>query len=262
MINLIKEKRLAKKVALEAGQLLKKNFNSFDRSKGYKMKSKRQIQTWLDRAAEKIILQQIKKNFPSHHILSEEAGENQKVSDYFWIIDPLDGTTNYTMHLPAYGVSIALAYKEKIVLGVTYIPELNELTVAEKCQGAFKNGKKIKVSKKKDINKSLLTFCHGSMYDGVGRAIKLYAKFKLKALDYRQIGSAVVEFNFVATGRTEAIMLPGANLYDVAAGALIIREAGGKVTDFNNKEWTIKSRDILASNGLVHKQVLKIINEN
>lgn len=260
-MNFNKEKSIAKQVALEAGKFLKQNFNKFDRSKGVTIKSKDQIQTWVDKAAEKIILRKIKKNFPTHRILSEETGFNKKKSDYFWIIDPLDGTTNYTMHLPAYGVSIGLAYKNEMVLGVTYCPEVNELTVAEKGKGAFLNNKRLKVSKQKVLSKSLLTFCHGSMVHDIKRAIKLYSKFKMKGFDYRQIGSAVIEFNFVAAGRTEAIMLPGANLYDVAAGAIIVKEAGGKVTDFNNKEWTIKSKDILASNGLVHNQVLKIINE-
>ncbi|MBU1131538.1 inositol monophosphatase [Patescibacteria group bacterium] len=260
-MNFNKEKQIAKKVVLEAGKLLKNNFNKFDRSKHFKIKSKDQIQTWVDRAAERAILKEVKKNFPAHHILSEEAGENNKKSDFFWIVDPLDGTTNYTMHLPAYGVSVALAYKGKIVLGVTYVPELGELTVAQVGQGAFTNNKRLKVSANNKLNKSLLTFCHGSLVYDIKRAIKLYSKFKLRGFDYRQIGSAVIEFNFVASGRTEAIMLPGANLYDVAAGALIVKEAGGKVTDFSNKEWNIKSKDILASNGKVHNQVLKIINE-
>lgn len=259
-MNFSKEKRIAKQVALKAGKLLKDNFDKFDR-RGVKIKSKDQIQTWLDRAAEKVILKEIKKCFPSHHILSEESGGNRKKSDYFWIIDPLDGTTNYTMHLPAYGVSITLAYKNKLVLGVTYVPSLEELTVAEVGKGAFINGKKLRVSTQNRLSKSLLTFCHGSMVHDIKRAIKLYSKFKLKGFDYRQIGSAVMEFNFVASGRTEAIMLPGANLYDVAAGALIVREAGGRVTDFNNKPWDIHSKDILASNGRIHNQVLKIINE-
>src|SRR3989344_6466462 len=225
-MNFTKEKKLATELALKVGQFLKQNFDKFDRSHGLKIKSKDQIQTWVDLAAEKIILKKIRKTFPHHHILSEEAGKDKIKSDYFWIIDPLDGTTNYSMHLPAYGVSIALAYKNELVLGVTYIPELNELTVAEKGKGAYLNGKKLHVSKQKVLSKSLLTFCHGSLVHHIKRAIKLYSKFKLKGFDYRQIGCAVMEFNFVACGRTEAIMLTGANLYDVAAGALIVKEAG------------------------------------
>lgn len=260
-MSFYKERALAKEVAVKAGHFLKEHFNSFDRSRNTRVKSKHNLQTWADLAAEKIILSKLRRAFPDYHILSEESGENKKKSDYFWIIDPLDGTTNYAMHLPAYGVSIALAYKEKIVLGVTNIPELNELTVAEIGKGCLRNGKKIKVSQKKDYRGSILTFCHGSQFHDIKRAVKLYGKFKHRYLDFRQIGSAVLEFNFVAGGRTEAIMLPGANLYDVAAGALIVREAGGKVTDFQNNQWTIHSNDILASNGLIHRQVLNIINE-
>lgn len=261
-MNFNQEKQLARKVALEAGKFLKQNFLKFDRSRGLKIKSKDQIQTWVDLAAEKIILNRIKKQFPAHRILSEEIGENRNKSDYYWIIDPLDGTTNYSIHLPAYGVSIGLAYRQEMVLGITFIPELNELTVAEKGKGAFINGKKIHVSGQKILSKSFLTFCHGSMAHDIKRAIRLYSKFKIKGFDFRQIGCAVMEFDFVAAGRAEAIMLPGANLYDVAAGSIIVKEAGGKVTDFKNKEWTIFSKDILATNGLIHRQVLKIINEN
>ena len=260
-MNFNQEKKLAVVMVKEVGAFLKKNFNKYDRSKGFKIKSKSQIQLWVDRAAEQMILARIKKQFPGHKILAEESGLNKKHSDYYWIIDPLDGTTNYSMHLPAYGVSIALAYQGEIVLGATNIPELNELMIAEKGQGVFLNGKRVHVSKQKDAKKALLTFCHGSMINDMKRAINMYTKFKLHGLDYRQIGSSVVEFNFVATGRTEAIMLPGANLYDVAAGALFVKEAGGRVTDFNDKNWTIRSKDILASNGLVHSQVLKIINK-
>ncbi|MCX6785658.1 MAG: inositol monophosphatase family protein [Candidatus Komeilibacteria bacterium] len=261
-MNFLKEKVLAKQMALEVGKMLKFNFPKFDRSHGLKIKSKDQIQTWVDLAAEKIILAKIKKHFPSHKIFSEEAGSNHKSSDYYWIIDPLDGTTNYSMHLPAYGVSIGLAYKNEMVLGVTFMPELNELTVAEIGKGAFINNEKIHVSRQNALSKSLLTFCHGSMVHDIKRAIKLYSRFKIKGFDFRQIGCAVMEFNFVAAGRTEAIMLPGANLYDVAAGELIVKEAGGRVSDFKNKDWNIFSKDILASNGLIHNSVLKIINEN
>jgi myo-inositol-1(or 4)-monophosphatase len=256
------ERKLAQEIASKVGNFLKRSFNDFDRSKGYKFKSKDNIQTWVDLAAEKIILQKIKKAFPRHHVLSEESGENHLRSDYSWIIDPLDGTTNFAMHLPAYGTSIALAYMNKVVLGVTYTPSVNELIVAETGKGTYCNQKKVRVSEVKDLKRALLTFCHGSMFHDIKRAVKLYSKFKLRSFDYRQIGSTVVEFNFVASGRTEAIMLPGANLYDVAAGALIVKEAGGKVTDFKNKAWTIHSRDILASNGLAHQEILKVINGN
>ncbi len=260
-MNFSKEKALAEKMAIEAGKMLKLNFSKFDRSAGLKYKSKTQIQTWADLAAEKIILSQIKKKFPSHKILSEELGKNGNNSNYYWIIDPLDGTTNYSMHNPLYGVSIALAHKNKIVLGITNMPELGELTVAELGKGVTVNGEKIRVSRQNKSAKSIFTFCHGSLIHDIKRAIKLYGRFKPLGLDFRQMGSSVVEFNFVAMGRTEAIMLPGANLYDVAAGSIIVKEAGGRVTDFKNKDWTIRSKNILASNGLVHGQILKIINQ-
>ncbi|MBT3690536.1 inositol monophosphatase [bacterium] len=261
-MNFTKEKKVAEVAARMAGKYLENNFSKVSRSRNFKLKSKDQIQTPLDKGAEKIIINEIKKHFPTHRIYSEEIGDNLKNSDYYWIIDPLDGTTNYTMHLPTYGVAIGLAYKEKMVLGITYVPVLKELTVAELGKGAFINNKRLRVSKRKKISDSILIFCHGSLVKDMKRAIKLYKAFKLKTLDLRQIGSAVVEFQIMAMGRVEAVMLPGGNLHDVATGALIVKEAGGKVTDFNNKEWTIYSKDILVSNGLVHNQVLKIIKQS
>ncbi len=261
-MNFTKERKIAEDAARRAGKYLMANFSKDSRSRNFKLKSKDQIQTPLDKGAERIIISEIKKHFPSHRIYSEEMGDNLKTSDFYWIIDPLDGTTNYTMHLPTYGVSIGLAYLEKMVLAVTYMPVLDELTVAELGKGAFTNKKRLSVSKRKSVKDSILIFCHGSLVKDMKRAMKLYQAFKLKAFDLRQIGSAVVEFQIMAGGRVEAVMLPGGNLHDVATGALIVKEAGGKVTDFENKEWNIHSKDILVTNGLIHNHVLKVIKQS
>ncbi len=251
-------KKIASLAAQKAGAELLKHFNKTSRS-SIKAKSKHEIVTPADLAAERIILSAIKKNFPTHRILSEEAGDNQKHSDYLWIIDPLDGTTNFAMGNPLFSVSIALCYREKIILGLVYIPFLQDLYVAEKGKGATLNDQKIHVSKEKKINQSFLTFCHGNNEASIRRAVNIYSHLKLTARDLRQIGTAALETSWVARGKTEAIIIPGVNSWDVAAGALLVREAGGVVTDLDGQPWTIHSQDILASNKNIHSTLLKTI---
>lgn len=253
-----KIKDTAIEAAQKAGQILLKRYQNFDRSK-VSFKSKHEILTAADLAAEKEIIKIIRKSFPKHQILAEESGESKTKSDYKWFIDPLDGTTNFSMHNPLWATSIALSYKNKVVLAVIYSPSLDEFFFAEKGKGAYLNNKKIKVSKfsgEKVIN----TFCHGSQKKHIKQAVRYYNKQKLAQFDARQLGSASMELAYVASARVESITIPGANAWDIAAGALLVREAGGKVTDFNNKAWNLNSYDIIASNGKVHKQILEALN--
>ena len=263
MINK-KIKKTAIETAREAGDLLLERFLKFNRHRS-KLKSDMEIVTRADFKSEKVIISRIKKDFPTHKIISEEAGElknkKEKIDDdYLWVVDPLDGTTNFSMHNPLWSVSIGIFKDSEIVFGVVYAPFLDELFVAEKDKGAKLNNKKIKVS---DISqqKVLNTFCHGSTKRDVERAIRYYNYQKLHGFDCRQLGSAAIELAFVATGRIESIVIPGANSWDVAAGALLVREARGRVTDFSGKDWNIKSKDIAASNGLVHKQIMNALKK-
>ncbi len=252
-----KIKKVAQEAAKEAGELLIKRFKSFSR-KDTKLKSKRDLVTKADLAAERSILGKIKKNFPNHSILSEEAGSNNKKSDYQWVVDPLDGTTNFTMHNPLWGVSIAVAHKGKVVFAVINAPYLHEIYIAEEGKGTKMNGKSIEVSKTKPA-KVLNTFCHGSKKKDIKRAVKYYVRQKMNGFDCRQLGAASLEMAFVASGRVESIAIPGANPWDVAAGVLIVREASGKVTDFKGKNWKLDSEDVVASNGREHKDLVKIL---
>lgn len=252
-------KQTAVLAAKNAGEILRKEFKSFDRHK-VRVKGYSQIVTTADRKAEAAIIGLIKKAFPGHHILSEEAGDNRKKSDYFWIIDPLDGTTNFSFHNPFFSVSIALAWKEEVVLAAVYIPMMGEMYVAEKGRGAFRNGKKIHVS---DIvsGRVIHTFCHGSTPESVERSVEYYRQRRSKDVDCRQLGSASAELAYVAAGYTESITIPGAKKWDVAAGVLLVREAGGLATDAAGSPWTLESRDMIATNGLVHGDVLRVLNK-
>jgi len=253
-------KNTAIKAAKSAGDYLLKNFTKINRT-DIKTKNAHEVVSRADKQAEKIILKTIRAKYPGHNIFSEEFGKINNQSDYQWVIDPLDGSTNYLLHNPFYSVSIALIHKKEIILGVIYAPFLKKLYVAKKGKGAYLNNQKIKVSNKKKLEKSFLTFCHGHQTKHLKRAIKIFQTLKLKGLEMRQFGSAALECSLVASGITDSLMIPGANLYDIASGVLLVREAGGKVTNFTGKKWTIDTPDILCSNNLIHNQLVKYLQK-
>jgi myo-inositol-1(or 4)-monophosphatase len=252
-----KYQKVALEVAKKSGKILIQKYDNFNRG-DVKLKSAHEIVTKYDLLSEEIILAGIKKNFPDHAIFSEEKGDNNKKSDYLWLVDPIDGTTNFSMHNPIWSISIALAHKGEIIMGLVYAPILKETFMASKGKGAFMNGEKLKVSNISS-GKVLNAFCHGSKIKDIKRAIKYYTKQKLNHLDCRQMGSAAIEMSYVASGRIESIAIPGVNSYDVGAGVLMVREAGGVVTNFKGKRWDLKSRDILASTKKVHRELLKTL---
>ncbi|MFH0840553.1 MAG: inositol monophosphatase family protein [bacterium] len=241
------------------GATLVDNYNNFDR-KEIEMKSPHEIVTKYDRLSEKIILEAIHNNFPDHAVLSEEQGRDKTESEWLWLVDPIDGTTNFSMHNPLWSVSICLLHNDEPVLGVIYAPALDELFIAKKGQGAFLNNKPLKVSEV-DSGKVINTFCHGSSTEAIKRAVNYYSIQKLNRFDCRQLGSAAIEMAYVAAGRIESITIPDVKIWDVAAGSLLVREAGGKVTDFTGNEWELASPDIIASNGLVHEQILTVVKD-
>lgn len=210
-----KIKGVAVQAAKKAGKILYGRFNKFDRG-NIKLKSSHEMLTKSDLISNKEIIKIIRRNFPDHEILSEEGGGGKEKSDYLWVVDPLDGTTNFSMHNPLWAVSIGVAYKKKIILGVIFAPCLNEIYLVEINKGAYRNGKKIKVSGI-DKRKVLNTFCHGNGDKNIKRAVKYYSRQKLSNFDCRQLGSASLELAFVACGRTESIVIPGNRSWDVAA---------------------------------------------
>jgi len=253
---------LARAVAQAAGDFLVTRFNK--KKVDWQLKQRHEIVTKADTGSEKIILGWFKKYTPAFSVLSEESGFNKIKSDYLWVVDPLDGTTNFRVHNPLFSVSIALYYKRQPLVGVVYVPYLKETYSAVKGRGAFLNGRRLKVSMTKNIKKSFLTYCHGSESKHVKQAVELYKYFKLNSIDMRQLGSAAIELAWVAAGRVESLVIPGCKPWDAAAGILLVREAGGRVTDFNNKEWSIYDKsnkvlsniDLLATNGKIHQVIL------
>lgn len=261
-----KHKKTLFKITLQAGDYALKEFYRFDRRR-VRLKSKREIVTAVDLKAEKIIISGLKKHFPETGFISEEAGKERAGQELVWVIDPVDGTTNFSMRNPLWAVSIALARQEQIVLALVYAPALGELFFAELGQGAWRYpvidgclGKRERLSvSNTPYGKVLNTFCHGNNLRDLKIALRYYRQQKLNGLDCRQLGSAALESAFVAAGRVESLMIPGANAYDVAAGALLVKEAGGRVTDFSGQAWIVKSRDFLASNPKVHPELLRTV---
>ncbi|RLC38167.1 inositol monophosphatase [Candidatus Falkowbacteria bacterium] len=257
MINQIK--KVATKAIKNAGKIALGEYKNFDRAT-IKLKAHQEILTKVDLMSEKVIIDEVKKNFPEHSILSEEAGDDNIKSEYLWIIDPIDGTTNFSMHNPLWCVSVGIAYRGEIVLGFIYAPCQNELYTAQKGQGAYLNGKKIKVSNIFE-GKILNAFCSAREIKHTKKAVRYFSYQKLRGGSCYMLGSAALELGYVAAGRLESMVIPGAHPWDVAAGVLLVREAGGIVSDFKGGEWTLRSENMLASNGKVHREVLKVINK-
>ena len=250
-------KKTAIAAAKTTGLFLKKNI---DKAHRIEFKGAIDIVTEMDTKAENLIIKTLKNTFPDHGILTEESQEQKTNSEYRWIIDPLDGTTNYSHGFPVFCVSIALEKNGEIILGVVYNPMLNELFTAEKGKGAYLNNKKIKVSDIKELTKSLLAT--GFPYDvrtSEQNNIANFARFAVKAQAIRRAGSAALDMCYVACGRFDGFWELKLKPWDTAAAMLIINEAGGMVTDFKGNPFSFYSGETLASSGLIHAEMIDIL---
>ncbi len=232
---------------------------------GYQLKGKANLVTQADIASQKIILDLIRKHFPAHDYLAEENGVKKTGSDYVWVIDPIDGTTNFAHTFPQSGISIALFYKNEPVLGGVTNPATGETFLAQKGKGATLNGKKIHVSATPKMEQSLLVT--GFPYDRFTRLPALLERFGafLNAChDVRRLGSAALDLCWLAAGRLDGYWEDNLNPWDVAAGVLVLQEAGGKVTDFSGKKYkkiADYGKTLLATNGKIHAQMLRVIRQ-
>ncbi|MBS1519172.1 MAG: inositol monophosphatase [Bacteroidetes bacterium] len=244
--------------ALEAGKILKENFGG-----NYKISSKEIVSnlvTEIDKLSEKKIIDIIKKDFPDHYILSEEAGALKQDSEFKWLIDPIDGTVNYAHSIPLTCVSIALEKKGEIIIGAVYNPFSGEFFFAEKGKGAFLNDKKIIVSAEDELRRSLLVT--GFPYNSSSYKpdpVNTFKKFLMQDIPIRRLGSAALDLCWTACGRFEGFWEYNLNAWDVAAGYLILTEAGGQVTDLKGNEFSVYGKEILASNRLVHRQMIEVL---
>jgi len=214
-----------------------------------------------DLKAEKKILSIIKEKFPTHSFYTEEGLGKKAVSDHLWVIDPLDGTTNFVHSFPHFSVSIAHIFKDKVDLGVVFDPTKKELFYAEKGEGAFLKNKKIVVSNTNKLTDALLisgfAYERGEVMKKNLRNIEKFFNASINGL--RRTGSAALDLCWVACGRADAFWEFGLKPWDIAAGSLIVTEAGGKITGMKGEKYNWTMMDIIASNSKIHNQMLEIL---
>jgi myo-inositol-1(or 4)-monophosphatase len=217
--------------------------------------------TEADHASEKAIFEIIKNDFPDHYILSEEAGEIIQDSTYKWIIDPIDGTVNFANGIPICCVSIGVEQAGTMILGAVYNPFLNEFFFAQKGFGATLNSKKIQVSTKTEVVKSsMVTGFPYTYLDTPNGPLQVFEKLIRKGVPVRRLGSAAIDLCWVAAGRFDGFYEHQLQAWDSAAGFLMVEEAGGKVTDFKGNYYSPYQPHIIATNGLIHDELLSIVN--
>lgn len=248
--------------AREAGRVLAERFG---RSLEITNKSELDLVTESDLASESLIIDRIKSHYPRHAILAEESGASEPVdrereSEWRWIIDPLDGTTNYAHGYPCFCVSIGVENHGRMEIGVVYDPMRDEMFTAERGQGAALNGRRIRVSATPNLSGALL--CTGFPYDVRERSefARHFTNFIMAAQGVRRDGAAALDLAYVAAGRFDGFWEEGLKPWDVAAGALLVEEAGGRISTYSGGPLNIFTPPILASNGSVHEAMMQVLN--
>jgi len=253
-----KELQLASAAAREAGKILKKRFGG---AMNVRKKGAIDLVTDADLQAEKAIIQLIRAHFPSDQILAEESGSQGKSPDRTWLIDPLDGTTNFAHGFPFFAVSIALEIAGEIALGIVYNPHLEEYFEAIRGSGALLNGRPITVSNTTEIGESLLaTGFPYDIQDNEGGVLELFGRVIRKAQGVRRPGSAALDLCYVACGRLDGFWEKGLNPWDTAAGSIIVREAGGMLATYSGTDYTPYEKTVVAANPGLLEEMLRVIN--
>ena len=215
----------------------------------------KEITSSLDNEADQIIIDLISKRHPGHNMLTEETGQIDNGSPYTWIIDPLDGSSNYVNHNPFFAVSVCLACEDVPITGVIFAPYLEELAVARKGHGCTLNGRPVYVSDTSELERGYIVGCPGGDLDNSRFAMMSYV-LNASIKDFRKMGSAAIEAYTVAAGRVDAFATLNISPWDIAAGAVCVQEAGGLVTDFNGNPWGLDKSDVCMSNGKLHDSIL------
>lgn len=245
-------------IAREAGRLL---MEFFHRRVKIEYKGDADLVTEADRTSEKLILERIRKQWPLHEVIGEEGAHVETGGDYRWYVDPLDGTTNFAHGFPVFCVSLGLAYQGQRKAAVVYDPTRDEMFAAERGKGAVLNGEKIEVSKTSQLKQSLVATGFPSHKRHKNPNIYFYHQLTLRSHGVRRAGSAALDLTSVAAGRLDGFWEFNLNAWDTAAGILIVEEAGGKVSGFRGEESVVTDRDVVASNGLIHAELLREFEE-
>jgi myo-inositol-1(or 4)-monophosphatase len=249
----------AVKAARRAGSLINRASNDLDKLT-IEMKAHNDFVSEVDRVAEHAIIEVLKEAYPQHSILAEESGATDTGSDYQWIIDPLDGTTNFLHGFPQYCVSIALSVKGVISHGVVYDPTRNDLFTASKGGGAFLNDRRIRVSKTLQLKDSLIgTGFPSREFAKIEQYLAVFRDLTPKCSGLRRPGAAALDLAYLACGRYDGFWEMGLSSWDMAAGSLLIKEAGGLVTDFSGEENFLTNGTIVAATPKIFPVLLAIV---
>jgi myo-inositol-1(or 4)-monophosphatase len=255
-----KELQVASAAAREAGKILKRRFGG---PLNVRKKGVIDLVTDVDLQAEKAVLQLIRARFPSDRILAEESGGQGQSPERTWIIDPLDGTTNFAHGFPFFAVSLALEVAGEIALGIVYNPHLEEYFEAVRGSGALLNGRPVTVSDTTEIGDSLLaTGFPYDIQDSGEDVLELFGRVTKKAQGVRRPGSAALDLCYVACGRFDGFWEKGLNPWDTAAGSIIAREAGGMLATYSGTDYTPYEKTVVAANPALLEEMLRVINSN
>lgn len=257
---MLKRTKIAVTAAREAGQILKE---SFERKGGYGVEFKKYQEpvSMVDYASNDILIRHLSRNFPSHSILSEESDgalEAEIGKNPTWILDPLDGTSNFIAGIPIFGLTIAYVENREIKLGVIYDPVHDEMFVAEKGRGAWLNGKRIHVSTRDVVRGAMLFAGRGYRNKDHIRHGKIIYALEKTTTYFRRLGCASIMLSSVAAGRADSVILTGNKPWDTFAGVLLVQEAGGRVTDYCGKAWKVTSPDLAATNKAIHRNIIAV----
>jgi len=249
----------AVEIAQEAGALLA---GYFERRVPFEMKGEFDLVTEADRASEQLVVERLRSHFPSHAIVAEEGGGHQSASDYRWFVDPLDGTTNFAHSFPTFCVTLGLERAGETVAGVIYDPIRQELFTAERGSGAYLNHHRVRVSSAKRLADSLASTGFPSRKRHHNVNIHFYYQLAMASHGVRRTGSAALDLAYVACGRLDFFWEFGLKPWDIAAGTLLVEEAGGRVSDMAGAPLRLTvSDDLLADNGALHDEVLAAFGE-
>ena len=253
----LKEKyRLAVEIAREAGEKLVENLGKTTEAQIEEKSNRTDLVTDMDKIIQQFIIHSLNDQYPSFGVIAEEDYREEKKSN--WIIDPIDGTTNYAIEYPMFCISIALESSGDVEFGVVHVPLLKETFTAVEGKGAWLNGKPISVSLNDDFSRSVLATGFPYETSKVSRALTYFNRLVRKTRGVRRDGSAAIDLCYVAKGRFDGFWELGLNTWDVAAGSLIVREAGGKVSTMENEQFDHASfDDIVATNGIIHGDLIR-----
>jgi myo-inositol-1(or 4)-monophosphatase len=245
-------------IAREAGALLA---TYFERRIPFELKGENDLVTEADRASERLVIDRLSSHFPSHSIVAEEGGGHQGSSEFCWYVDPLDGTTNFAHGFPTYNVTMALEQAGQLIAGVIFDPERGEMFAAERGSGAYLNNRRIRVSKVARLEDTLVATGFPSLKRHQNVNIHFYYQLAMITHGVRRAGSAALDLAYVASGRLDGFWEFGLNPWDMAAGILLIEEAGGKCSDMQGSPAALRGPHLLATNAAVHEAMTGIFGE-